>query len=630
MKSLTGDMPGKVTAIDMSLQEKIRIEAARSVRLDHEATVRSRWERPIRPSTVVTIQPKSLKPKPFISNNPILSPKSTDINSNQPKFKPSKLHQTSAQEEAPKLDPITDAWARILRSNVPDIPTKIKTPGLKKTLSALEYNAITERLFTKHTKASKAKVKSIAENDKSSSSKQSTPRASSVKVRPKTAPVSRRVVQSMVKKDGNKSSSSTAVTNKQVKIKKKQITTPEKEPESSKLPFSPRNDENVESTLKSNSPRTSESVEKSTLFMTDALLSETDQVLSPPSPEKVKIVDQNPEDTETADLLAAQIEAMNAAIESENNRLRLQSAEKNFQNSVNKKNFENIEKEESELKKERLAAETAEAERLEAQKLERLAAEQAEAERLEAQNIERPVAEKAEAERLAAEETERLVAEKAEAERLAAEKKEAERLAKEKEEAERIEKEKAEKLAAEKLEAERLAAEKEEQERIEKEKAETERLEKLEQIRIREQMDAEQKLEEAKRKKELELEERRKKDEAERQARKNRLSSILAGRVNKRSTLNPVAENNSVNLVVQEPQQLFSASPIREESNISTATLTALPSNDEPSSAASMFLRNLSKNTTSSTTSDESRGLFDSIASANYQNNVNSNGYSSF
>ena len=113
----------------------------------------------------------------------------------------------------------------------------------------MEYNAITERLFSKHTKASKAKVKTLTDNEKSSSSKPATPRASSVKVRPSTAPVSRRVVQSRVKKDGNNSSSSTAVTNKQVKITKKNINK-DRQPESSKLPFSPRSDDKVESTGK--------------------------------------------------------------------------------------------------------------------------------------------------------------------------------------------------------------------------------------------------------------------------------------------------------------------------------------------------------------------------------------------
>ncbi|SDZ03986.1 Chemotaxis protein histidine kinase CheA, partial [Lysobacter sp. yr284] len=140
------------------------------------------------------------------------------------------------------------------------------------------------------------------------------------------------------------------------------------------------------------------------------------------------------------------------------------------------------------------AAEQAEAERLEA---ERVAAEQAEAERLEAERV---AAEQAEAERL---EVERTAAEQAEAERIAAQKAEADRIAEEerleyerleaqyaaeaeaaRQEAERAETEKAEaqRLAAEHLEAERLAAEQAEAERLEAERvaaeqAEAERLE---------------------------------------------------------------------------------------------------------------------------------------------------------
>ena len=116
------------------------------------------------------------------------------------------------------------------------------------------------------------------------------------------------------------------------------------------------------------------------------------------------------------------------------------------------------------------AAETAEQERLEA---ERIAAEKAEQERLEAERI---AAEKAEQERL---EAERIAAEKAEQERL-----EAERIAAEKAEQERLEAERiaAEKAEQERLEADRIAAEKAEQERLEAEriaaeKAEQERLE---------------------------------------------------------------------------------------------------------------------------------------------------------
>ena len=118
--------------------------------------------------------------------------------------------------------------------------------------------------------------------------------------------------------------------------------------------------------------------------------------------------------------------------------------------------------EQERLEAERIAAEKAEQERLEA---ERLAAEKAEQERLEAERI---AAEKAEQERL---EAERIAAEKAEQERL-----EAERIAAEKAEQERLEAERiaAEKAEQERLEAERIAAEKAEQERLE---AEQERLE---------------------------------------------------------------------------------------------------------------------------------------------------------
>ena len=126
--------------------------------------------------------------------------------------------------------------------------------------------------------------------------------------------------------------------------------------------------------------------------------------------------------------------------------------------------------EQERLEAERIAAEKAEQERLEA---ERIAAEKAEQERLEAERI---AAEKAEQERL---EAERIAAEKAEQERL-----EAERIAAEKAEQERLEAERiaAEKAEQERLEAERIAAEKAEQERLEAEriaaeKAEQERLE---------------------------------------------------------------------------------------------------------------------------------------------------------
>ena len=134
---------------------------------------------------------------------------------------------------------------------------------------------------------------------------------------------------------------------------------------------------------------------------------------------------------------------------------------------------------------ERIAAEKAEQERLEAARIEaeRIAAEKAEQERLEAERIEaeRIAAEKAEQERLEAEriEAERIAAEKAEQERLEAERLEAERIAAEKAEQERLEAERleAERIAAEKAEQERLEAERIEAERIAAEKAEQERLE---------------------------------------------------------------------------------------------------------------------------------------------------------
>ena len=98
-----------------------------------------------------------------------------------------------------------------------------------------------------------------------------------------------------------------------------------------------------------------------------------------------------------------------------------------------------------------------------------IAAEKAEAERLEAERL---AAEKAEAERL---EAERLAKEKAEAERLAKEKAEAEKAEAEKAEAERLAKEKAEKAEAERLAKEKAEAEKAEAERLAKEKAEKEK-----------------------------------------------------------------------------------------------------------------------------------------------------------
>ncbi len=146
------------------------------------------------------------------------------------------------------------------------------------------------------------------------------------------------------------------------------------------------------------------------------------------------------------------------------------------------------------LEQERLDAEGAEAERLEAERLEqeRLDAERAEAERLEAERLEqeRLDAERAEAERLEAArlEQERLDAERAEAERLEAERLEQERLDAERAEAERLEAERLEqeRLDAERAEAERLEAERLEQERLDAERAEAERLEaeRLEQERL--------------------------------------------------------------------------------------------------------------------------------------------------
>ena len=146
------------------------------------------------------------------------------------------------------------------------------------------------------------------------------------------------------------------------------------------------------------------------------------------------------------------------------------------------------------IEAERIAAEKAEQERLEAERIEaeRIAAEKAEQERLEAERLEaeRIAAEKAEQERLEAEriEAERIAAEKAEQERLEAERIEAERIAAEKAEQERLEAERiaAEKAEQERLEAERIAAEKAEQERLEAERLEAERIaaEKAEQERL--------------------------------------------------------------------------------------------------------------------------------------------------
>ena len=133
---------------------------------------------------------------------------------------------------------------------------------------------------------------------------------------------------------------------------------------------------------------------------------------------------------------------------------------------------------------ERIEAELAEAERLAAEEAEaaRIAAEQAEAERLAAEEAEaaRIAAEQAEIDRLAAEEAEvvRIAAEQAEAERLAAEEVEAARIAAEQTEAERAaaQEAKAARIAAEQAEAERVAAEEAEAARIAAEQAETERV----------------------------------------------------------------------------------------------------------------------------------------------------------
>ncbi|MGX1111795.1 fused signal recognition particle receptor [Pseudoalteromonas sp. MBR-15] len=126
------------------------------------------------------------------------------------------------------------------------------------------------------------------------------------------------------------------------------------------------------------------------------------------------------------------------------------------------------------VEQERIAAEKAEAERLEQA---RIAAEKAEAERVEQARV---AAEKAEAERV---EQARIAAEKAEAERV-----EQERIAAEKAEAERLEQERiaAEKAEAERVEQERIAAEKAEAERVEQERiaAEKAEAERIEQARI--------------------------------------------------------------------------------------------------------------------------------------------------
>ncbi len=132
----------------------------------------------------------------------------------------------------------------------------------------------------------------------------------------------------------------------------------------------------------------------------------------------------------------------------------------------------------------RVAAEQAEIERLAAEEAEaaRIAAEQAEVERLAAEEAEaaRIAAEQAEIERLAAEEAEvaRIAAERAEAERLAAEEIEAARIAAEQTEAERAaaQEAKAARIAAEQAEAERVAAEEAEAARVAAEQAEIERV----------------------------------------------------------------------------------------------------------------------------------------------------------
>ena len=143
---------------------------------------------------------------------------------------------------------------------------------------------------------------------------------------------------------------------------------------------------------------------------------------------------------------------------------------------------ERIAAEQAQREAEQIAAQKAEAERLEQA---RVAAEKAEAERVEQARV---AAEKAEAERV---EQERIAAEKAEAERLeqariAAEKAEAERveqarIAAEKAEAERVEQARiaAEKAEAERVEQERIAAEKAEAERIEQARIEKEKTEQV-------------------------------------------------------------------------------------------------------------------------------------------------------
>ncbi|QYK01227.1 signal recognition particle-docking protein FtsY [Shewanella psychrotolerans] len=129
------------------------------------------------------------------------------------------------------------------------------------------------------------------------------------------------------------------------------------------------------------------------------------------------------------------------------------------------------------IEAERLAAEQAELERVNALKVAeeaRLAAEQAEAERIEAERLAAEQAEQERVKALKAAEEARLAAEQAEAERI-----EAERLAAEQAEQERVkalkvaeearlaaEQAEAERIEAERIEAERLAAEQAEQERV--------------------------------------------------------------------------------------------------------------------------------------------------------------------
>jgi len=132
----------------------------------------------------------------------------------------------------------------------------------------------------------------------------------------------------------------------------------------------------------------------------------------------------------------------------------------------------------------RIAAEQAEAQRIAAEQAEaqRIAAEQADAQRIAAEQAEaqRIAAEQAEAQRIATEQADaqRIAAEQAEVQRIAAEQAEAQRIAAEQAEAQRIAAEQAEaqRIAAEQAEAQRVAAEQVEAQRIAAEQAEAQRI----------------------------------------------------------------------------------------------------------------------------------------------------------